>query len=73
MVEAPEALVAGKAEDGRALAEIPEALLPGAAEGPLPRIPEVVTEIAEQPPALPETAEVVDPGIPDGPTSLSGR
>ena len=59
----------GKAEDGRALAEIPEALMLGSAEGLRPRVPEVVTEIAERPPAVMETPEAVDRGIPNRPTS----
>ena len=67
VVGASEALVAGKAEDGRASAEIPEAPLPRAAEGSRPRIPEVVTDFAERP--LAETPEAVDPGIPNRPTS----
>ena len=69
MAGAPKALVVGKAEDGQALAEFPKVLLPGAAEGLGPRIPEVVTKIAEQPPAVAETPEAVNPGIHDGPTS----
>ena len=64
-----EMLVAGKAEDGRTLMEIPESLLLGAADGPQPSIPEVMTDIAERPPAVAETPEAVDPGIPDRPTS----
>ena len=50
----PEVLVVGKAKDGRALTEIPEALLPGAADGPWPSIPEVMTDIAERPLAVAE-------------------
>ena len=62
-------LVVGKAEDGRAVAEIPKALMTGTTEGPWPRVPEVLTEIAKWPPAVTETPEAVDLGIPDGPPS----
>ena len=69
---ASEALVAGKAEDGRAVAEIPKLLMTGTTEGLRLRVPKAVTETAERQPAVTETPEAVDPGIPDGPTSLSG-
>ena len=66
---APEALVAGTAEDGRAVAGIPEAMVAGTTEGPRLEIPEALTETAEQPPAVTETTEEVDMGIAKGPTS----
>ena len=55
-----------------AVAVIPEALLAGTTDGPRPEIPEALTETAERQPAVTETPEAVDTGIPDWPTSLSG-
>ena len=69
MAGAPKVLVAGKGKDGQAVAEINEVQMTGTTEGPRPRVPEAVMEIAELPLAVPETPEAVDLGIPDGPTS----
>ena len=61
---APKALVVGTAEDGRGVAGIPEALVVGTTEGPRPESPEVLAKTAEAPPAVTETLEAVDTGIP---------
>ena len=73
MAGAPEVPVAGTSEDGRGVAGNPEALVVGTTDGVRLESPEVLAETAEEPPAVTETPEAVDPGIPDGPTSLSGR
>ena len=67
--EAHEALLAGTGEDGQAVEGIPEALVVGTTDGPRLEIPEALTETAEWQPAVMETPEMVDPGIPGGPTS----
>ena len=70
MVGAPE--VAGTAEDGQGVvvAGIPEALMAGTTEGPRLESPKaLVAETTEEQPAVMETPEAVDMGIPDGPTS----
>ena len=66
---APKALVAGTAKDGRGVVGIPEALVEGTTEGLRPEISEALAETAEVPPAVMETPEAVDVGIPKGPTS----
>ena len=48
---------------------IPEALVAGTTKGQRPEIPEALVETAEVLPAVTETPEVVDTGIPEGPTS----
>ena len=54
MVGAPEALVAGTAEDGRGVAGIPEVLVVGTTEGLRPESPKALAETAEAPLAVTE-------------------
>ena len=65
----PEVLVVGTAEDGQGVAGIFEVLVVGTTEGPRPESPEALAETAEAPPAVTETPEAVDTGIPEVPTS----
>ena len=59
---APEALMVGTAEDGRGVVGIPEALVARTTEGLRNKSPETK-------PAVKETPEAVNTGIPNGPTS----
>ena len=60
MAGAPDALVAGTAEDGRGVAGIPEVLVAGTTEGLRPESPKALPETAKVPPAVMETPEAVD-------------